>query len=59
LEFTKKLYHQYNVKVLPGEYLAREDANGTNPGKNFIRIALVEDEEKTRSALLRIKECLV
>ncbi|WP_294963270.1 succinyldiaminopimelate transaminase [Sulfurimonas sp.] len=58
LEFTKKLYQEYNVKVLPGEYLAREDANGENPGKNFVRIALVESEEKTRSALIRIKECL-
>ncbi len=58
LEFTKELYLKYNVKVLPGEYLAREDENGVNPGKNFIRIALVEDEEKTRSALLRIKESL-
>jgi N-succinyldiaminopimelate aminotransferase len=58
LEFTKKLYEQYNVKVLPGEYLAREDANGINPGKEFIRIALVESVEKTRSALLRIKEAL-
>ena len=58
LEFTKKLYSQYNVKVLPGEYLARDDKNGINPGKEFIRIALVEDEEKTKNALKRIKECL-
>nr|WP_321268389.1 succinyldiaminopimelate transaminase [uncultured Sulfurimonas sp.] len=58
LEFTKKLYKEYNVKVLPGEYLARDDKEGKNPGKDFIRIALVEDEEKTRSALERIKECL-
>jgi len=58
LEFTKKLYLEYNVKVLPGEYLAREDAKGENPGKDFIRIALVEDETKTSDALTRIKECL-
>lgn len=58
LEFTKKLYKEQNVKVLPGEYLAREDAHGTNPGIGFVRIALVENEAKTRSALLRIKECL-
>ncbi len=48
----------YNVKVLPGEFLAREDVNGKNPGKDYIRIALVENEEKTRDALSRIKECL-
>jgi aspartate/methionine/tyrosine aminotransferase len=58
LEFTKKLYEKYNVKVLPGEFLARENAAGENPGKGYIRIALVENEEKTREALQRIKECL-
>ncbi len=58
LEFTKKLYEKYNVKVLPGEFLAREDAKGENPGVGYIRIALVENEEKTRNALQRIKECL-
>jgi len=58
LEFTKKLYQNYNVKVLPGEYLARDDENGVNPGKEFIRIALVEEPKKTRDALMRIKECL-
>ena len=58
IEFTKKLFSEFNVKVLPGEFLAREDANGINPGKGFVRIALVENEEKTRNALERIKECL-
>ena len=58
LDFTKKLYEKYNVKVLPGEFLAREDTKGENPGVGYIRIALVEDEEKTRDALNRIKECL-
>ena len=58
IEFTKKLFSKYNVKVLPGEFLAREDAKGINPGKKFVRIALVEDESKTKSALIRIKECL-
>lgn len=58
IEFTMRLYEKYNVKVLPGEYLAREDSKGENPGKDFVRIALVENEEKTRDALSRIKECL-
>ncbi|WP_324170882.1 succinyldiaminopimelate transaminase [Sulfurimonas sp.] len=58
IEFTKKLYQNYNVKVLPGEFLARTDANGKNPGKDFVRIALVESEDKTTDALKRIKECL-
>jgi len=58
LAFTVKLYEKYNVKVLPGEFLARDDAKGDNPGIGYIRIALVENEVKTRSALSRIKECL-
>ncbi len=58
LEFTKRLYSDHNVKVLPGEFLARTDKDGSNPGKGFIRIALVENEERTKEALYRIKECL-
>ncbi|MBU0631443.1 succinyldiaminopimelate transaminase [bacterium] len=58
LEFTCKLYKDYNVKVLPGEFLGREDKNGLNPGRGYVRIALVESEEKTAEALKRIKECL-
>jgi aspartate/methionine/tyrosine aminotransferase len=58
ITFTQRLYQEYNVKVLPGEYLAREDATGENPGVGYIRIALVETPQKTREALMRIKECL-
>lgn len=58
LAFTKRLYRDYNVKVLPGEFLARSDENGSNPGVGFIRIALVEDTRRTKEALHRIKECL-
>ena len=54
IELTKKLYKEKNVKVLPGSFLGRNDI-----GKNFIRIALVENEEKTREVLLRIKDLLV
>jgi aspartate/methionine/tyrosine aminotransferase len=58
IEFTQKLYKDFNVKVLPGEFLARDDVSGINPGIGFIRIALVEDEVKTKNALQRIKEAL-
>ncbi len=57
LEFTKRLYKSYNVKVLPGEFLARKNIKGENPGKGFVRIALVESPQKTKDALMRIKEC--
>ena len=58
LAFTCRLYKEYNVKVLPGEFLAREDENGLNPATGYIRIALVESEAVTRDVLGRIKEAL-
>jgi N-succinyldiaminopimelate aminotransferase len=58
LAFTKRLYRDFNVKVLPGEFLARTDEKGTNPGRGYVRIALVESEARTKEALLRIKEAL-
>ncbi|NPA65456.1 MAG: succinyldiaminopimelate transaminase [Epsilonproteobacteria bacterium] len=57
LEFTKYLYKNYNIKVLPGEFLSRND-QGINPGKEYIRIALVENEEKTKEVLTRVKKAL-
>ena len=54
-EFTRRLYHQYNVSVLPGSYLARE-ANGINPGSNYIRIALVAGMEECVEAAQRIAD---
>lgn len=58
LEFTKWLYRDYNVKVLPGEFLARDDSKGENPGVGYIRIALVEETARTIEALNRLKEAL-
>ena len=58
LEFTQRLYRDYNVKVLPGEFLARVDNAGENPGIGYVRIALVEETLKTIEALNRLKEAL-
>lgn len=49
--FTKELYRQKSVKVLPGSYLGR---NGV--GKKYVRIALVSNYDDTREALLRIAD---
>jgi N-succinyldiaminopimelate aminotransferase len=51
--FAKALLEQYNVTVLPGSYLARE-ANGVNPGDNFIRMALVATTQECVEAAQRI-----
>ncbi len=53
LEFTKKLYSDFNVKALPGSFLGRDGA-----GKGYVRLALVYDEAKTKEALRRIKVLL-
>ncbi|MBA3756877.1 MAG: succinyldiaminopimelate transaminase [Nitrosomonas sp.] len=53
-EFTKRLYQDYNVTVLPGSYLAR-DAHGMNPGKDYVRIALVASPKECIEAMNRIK----
>jgi len=54
-EFTRRLRAQYNVSVLPGSFLAREAA-GINPGRNFIRIALVAGVEECLDAAHRIDQ---
>lgn len=56
-ELTKRLYRDYNVTVLPGSYLAR-DAHDTNPGKNYVRIALVASPQECAEAMGRIKDLL-
>jgi N-succinyldiaminopimelate aminotransferase len=38
--FTRALFASTHVTVLPGQYLAR-DAHGTNPGRGYVRMALV------------------
>jgi N-succinyldiaminopimelate aminotransferase len=53
--FAQQLHRDYNVSVLPGSFLARE-AQGANPGANFVRIALVAGLEETLEAAQRIAE---
>lgn len=54
---VKKLWAEAGIQVLPGGYLARDDKAG-NPGRDFIRVALVDDAEKTETALNRLRNCL-
>jgi N-succinyldiaminopimelate aminotransferase len=54
VQFTRELYRNYNVTVLPGSYLGRH-AHGVNPGENFIRIALVAPLAECVEAVDRIK----
>lgn len=52
-QFARELYRQQHVTVLPGSFLAR-DARGVNPGRGFIRIALVDGLEACVEAAHRI-----
>jgi N-succinyldiaminopimelate aminotransferase len=52
-----RLWRETGVKVLPGAYLAR-DVGGDNPGKNYIRVALVAPKEETQHGLIRLRDCL-
>jgi len=51
--FTKELYRDYNLKVIPGSFLGRE-----GQGVGFVRLALVYEKEKTTQALERVKKYL-
>ena len=52
-EFAQRLYADYNVTVLPGSFLART-AHGVNPGRNFVRMALVADVDECTQGAQRI-----
>jgi N-succinyldiaminopimelate aminotransferase len=56
-DFARQLYRTYNVKVLPGSYLARE-ARQTNPGRGFVRAALVSAPAECDEAVRRIRAFL-
>lgn len=51
LEFTRELYRMKNIKVLPGSYLGRDGI-----GVGYVRIALVENNQKTAEALYRLRD---
>ncbi|MDO3385797.1 succinyldiaminopimelate transaminase [Gilvimarinus sp. SDUM040013] len=55
--FAQKLFADQNVTVLPGAYLSRE-ADGINPGANYVRMALVATEAECIEAARRIRQCV-
>ena len=52
-----KLWQETGIRVLPGAYLARDDGQG-NPGKGFIRVAMVTPIDELEDALRRLRNCL-
>jgi aspartate/methionine/tyrosine aminotransferase len=51
---TKRLWQEAGVRVVPGRYLAREQNDGSNPGADYIRVAMVQDSATTAEALHRL-----
>jgi N-succinyldiaminopimelate aminotransferase len=52
------LYKDAGVRVVPGSYLARQQADGSNPGAGYIRVAMVQDGDTTAEALHRLVQTL-
>ena len=53
LAFTRSLYAQTGIKVLPGSFLSRE-ANGLVPGRGYVRLALVETPQAILKGVERL-----
>jgi aspartate/methionine/tyrosine aminotransferase len=52
-----KAWVETGVRVLPGAYLSRE-VGGDNPGKSYIRVALVAPIIEMKHGLTRLRDCL-
>jgi aspartate/methionine/tyrosine aminotransferase len=52
-----KLWRETGVRVLPGAYLSR-DVAGQNPGKNYLRVALVAPKAEMQHGLTQLRDCL-
>lgn len=53
LDFTKRLWQQAAIRVMPGRYMAADTDVG-NPGAGYIRVALVHDHDVIAEALHRM-----
>lgn len=53
IEFTRELYRQKNLKVIPGSYLGRH-----SQGSGYVRLALVYESQKCEDGLKRVKDIL-
>lgn len=56
--FTRLVYQQHGISVLPGSYISRE-IDGFNPGRDHVRIALVASMDDCITAAEQIKQTLL
>ncbi len=52
-EAAVTLWKRAGVKVIPGSFLAQTGRDGTNPGADYVRVAMVQDPATIREALER------
>jgi N-succinyldiaminopimelate aminotransferase len=52
-----KAWTRTGVRVLPGAYLSR-DVNGDNPGKGYIRVAMVAPINEMQAGLIALRDCI-
>ena len=52
--FARALYAATGITVLPGSFIGR-DAHGVNPGRGFVRMALVSTVEESVEAADRLQ----
>jgi aspartate/methionine/tyrosine aminotransferase len=53
-----ELWRQGGLKVVPGAYMGADMPDGQNPGKPYIRVALIHDAALVEAALERLAEIL-
>ncbi|MEM8550836.1 MAG: aminotransferase class I/II-fold pyridoxal phosphate-dependent enzyme [Pseudomonadota bacterium] len=58
VEATLALWRDGGVKSVPGSYLALTPPGQENPGRGYVRLALVADASSTREALARVQSVL-
>ena len=56
--FTRRLYEEQHITLLPGSYLARDTGSG-NPGRGRVRISLVAGVAECVAAAQRIRQFIV
>lgn len=56
--FTRRLFQQAHVSVLPGSYMGRPGVDGINPGSGRLRLALVDELKPTSEAAERIRQLI-
>lgn len=55
---ARTLWQEAAIRVVPGAYLSRPDADGRNRGRPYVRVALVHDAETVARACERIVRLL-